>query len=163
MDRRYLPWWEKLAEATPGWLFAVAGLALIALTMLTPAWMDLERLRWQRDVMAEQVEALGKQQDRHAAFLEAIDRHDPVVLEHLAYTQLRYKPSGVEILETAGPDSASISAWLSEPMPQVGRDLPEYCPPDTRLTRLTTGPKRLGLLAVGVICLAVSFWPKSAE
>lgn len=192
---------ERFLAALPGWLFLVAALALLAMVIVTPPWLAVRELAWQRELMRAQVERLERQHDRYGYFHAALRNHDPVLLERLAYTQLRLKPTDKQMLApptlaqadggrangrggtslhaaslalaepaegsrgrpAAALPSASVEAWLSEPLPIVGVDLPFPRSIETRLTRLTAGRSRVGLLLAGLACLLAAVWPRAAS
>ncbi len=140
----------------PGWMLLISGLAIVAATVLTPTWMSLREVDWQRQVMREQIERLERQRERYAQFHAALVDDDPVLLERLAYTQLRYQPVEAMLMAEADALDASIAAYLAEPAQGV---LPARPPTiDTRLVRLTTGPTRAPLLAAGLLCLVGGLW-----
>jgi len=186
------PWtrrvWEHVTAALPGWLLVSGGLALIALAVLTPAWLSARELGWRQEVLAAQAAALIDQQDRYQRFALALEHDDPVVLERLAYVELGLKPvhktplppvpyrvagdyrftshapgqgSGGGGRELFSPIAAagSVDDWLARPLPKVGRELRAYERPNTRLTRLATGRSRFVMLAAGAICLVAGLWP----
>lgn len=191
--------------ALPGWLLLAGGLALVALAVLTPQWMENQRLAWQRTVLEAQTRHLTDQAQRYAELHEALAEGDPVLLERVAFVELGLKPRGKQPLlpspETApdpvrtnhfasmresggaggsppapDPEAAALMAvqhqrknmrtvsdWPVRPLPRVGRELPGYQPPDTRLTRLTRGQSRLGLIAAGLLCLVAACYPGAWE
>ena len=146
---------ERCTTGLPGWLFLIGGLALLGLTLVMPGWMSLRELEWQRDVMQTQLEHLQAQHERYAAFFAALQSDDPVLLEHLAYTQLHFKPAGKELLPSgeSGELSASIAAWLHEPLPQVGAQIEPLAPINSSLVRLTTGYSRFVLFGAAIACI----------
>ena len=178
---------ETLLTALAGWLPLLGGLTLLAMTLLTPEWLGWRELVWQRDMLNLQAESLEKQRDRFAMFNQSLEADDPVLLERLAYTQLRYKPAGKalmsDIVLAAGPlanpqadgqsaygisagqsESADIiETWLTQPQPVIGKDIQPLRPINTRMTRLTRGPSKYVLLLVAGICLIAAFWPESSE
>ncbi len=179
---------ETLLTALAGWLPVLAGGALLGMTLVTPEWMGWRELLWQRDMLVLQSEGLAEQRASYAGFADALAADDPVLLERLALTQLRYKPVGKRLLDGVGqgfgpgvvegevvavgnPGLANgqarspgvIEAWLSTPQPVVGRDIEALKPMNTRLTRLTTGHSRFVLMGVGLVCLLVGLWPEKVE
>lgn len=162
---------NRFAAHLADWLFLTAGLTLLALALIIPAWLSSQDLVWQRDLMRLQVERLSEQQARYQEFHEALEADDPVLLERLAFTQLGYQIVGKQVLrldEAALASehadmlatSASIDHWLVEPMPKLGVDAPRRQRVDTRLTRLATTPElRVGLIAAAIACLAAGLWP----
>ncbi len=146
------PWIDTL----PGWLFTAAGAALLAVVVLTPAWLDEHEAAWRLGVMRAQADALAQQRSNYEVFAAALEADEPVLLERLALTHLNLSLKDVypvRITEPASAGTADVGAWLAVPQPRIGRDLPAYAPPNNRLTRVATGPGRPGLLAIGLVCL----------
>lgn len=153
---------DRFMASLPGWLLLLGGITLMAMALLTPAWLALRDLQWQQDVMEAQVHRLLQQQQRYAAFLAALESEDPVLLEHLAYTQLRMVPTGKDVLEGAGGIAladASVAEWLYQPMPRLGQEMPLLPELNSRMTRLTSGPMRMLLCIAALTCAAAGvFW-----
>jgi hypothetical protein len=163
---------ERALAVVPGWLFLLAGLTMVAAAVLTPSWLASQKLAWQHALMEAQAQALQKQARRYDQFNEALKRHDPVLLERLAYVQLRMKPANARLVlpeqadrwggsipgggerATSDPEPGMlpIASWLHQPLPTVGQEVAPYRPPDSRLTRLATGQSRFLLLAAGLLC-----------
>lgn len=192
---------EHVAAALPGWLLLIGGLALLAMAVLTPAWLEHERLAWERDVLAAQTEHLSEQAERYAELHTALAEEDPVLLERLAFVELglkpvdktpllpeqhgqrhrfaadrssRTRPGGIALMAVdagTGRESQThepamereavrpVNEWPIRPLPRIGRELPAYEEPNTRLTRLTTGDSRFGLIAAGLLCLLAACYP----
>ena len=151
---------EKSIDTLPGWLFTAAGAALLAVVVLTPAWLDQHEAAWRLSVMRAQADALARQRSNYETFATALQADDPVVLERLALTHLNLSLSGkhaVRLTEPASAGTADVGAWLAVPQPVIGRDLPAYVAPQNRLVRLATGPGRPALLATGLACLIAGF------
>jgi len=167
---------ETLLIALSGWLPVLAGMGLLGMALITPAWLGWRELLWQRDMVRLQAERLAEQRASYAEFHEALVADDPVLLERLAFTHLRYKPRGKRLLEGTGDSSVTavmgstggvpgeypgvIGHWLASPQPAVGRDIAAFRPINTRLTRLASGLSRFVLIAVGLICLLAGLWPE---
>lgn len=200
----------RYAAALPGWLLLVGGLALVALGVLTPQWLENERLAWRQTVLTAQTAHLTAQAERYTELHQALAEEDPVLLERVAFVELGLKPVGKTPLlpapaepprqapglyhfasaGAAGADRADrtpphagtsegasdrlavanliaeqrramrpVTDWPIQPLPRAGRDLPVYEPPNTRLTRLTQGQSRLGLIAAGLLCLVAACYP----
>jgi len=155
---------RRIAEHLPGWFFLVCGLALIGLAVLLPVRRGLIQMQWRRDLMQMQTDRLARQCDSYDQFHAALTSDDPIVLQRLAYYQLHLKPAGTAPLTPPGTatsdddsgdmhewdDMPTIEALLHRPVPQEGVNCRPPVPPDSRLTRLTSGTSRLILLAVGV-------------
>lgn len=177
---------DTLLTALAGWLPMLGGMTLLAMVLITPEWMGWRELVWQRDVLNLQAERLETQRASYAQFHDALAADDPVLLERLAFTQLRYKPAGKRLREdlwaVAGPgevvataptavgdggqvygSSEVIESWLTSPQPVVGRDIQPLRVINSRLTRLTRGPARYVLLAVAILCLAAGVLPNDPQ
>jgi hypothetical protein len=164
----------RVLAVVPGWLFLLVGLTLVAIAVLTPGWLDCRRLAWQHALMQAQAQAMERQAQRYAQFHQALKHEDPVLLERLAYVQLRLKPADTRLVRPSEPGSPRsaipgggeqaqpatpaeparlpIARWLHEPLPQAGQEIAPYQPPQSRLTRLATGDSRFALLAAGLLC-----------
>ncbi|MFP4144008.1 MAG: hypothetical protein ACLFV3_02590 [Phycisphaeraceae bacterium] len=148
--------------ALPGWIFLIAGTAIVAAALLMPPWLEAQHLRWRKAVMQSQYEQLEQQQQRYAEFHQALLDREPLVLERLAITQLGLKPEGKQPLALNGPlDPATIEAWLERPLPRVGVDLPPPRQARTRLVRLTTGRFRPLLIVAGLAFALGGIWMRS--
>ncbi len=143
-------------DTLPGWLFTAAGAALLAVVVLTPAWMDQHEAAWRLEVMRAQANALASQRTNYETFASALQADDPVLLERLALTHLNLSLEGkhaVRLTQPASAGTADVGAWLAVPQPVIGRDLPAYAAPTNRLVRVATGPGRPAVLAIGLACL----------
>lgn len=164
---------DRAASHLPGWIVLGCGLAMFGASLLVPPWLEVRALNWQLDVMRRQAEHLSRQADHYQAFHAALVSDDPVLLERLAFMQLREKPAGytplvVPVSQAAGgsvdasalsagvaglllEEGASVDTWLHEPLPREGVDYRAYEPIGSRLIRLTTGFSRVVLLAAGLV------------
>lgn len=104
----------RLAPHLPGWIFLLAGISLIGMTVLTPPWLDCDQLRQQERVMRIQADCLARQELAYRRFCDALGSDDPVLLQRLAFHQLGLKPGGTEVLMTPTQRRAS------DPWPPVG-------------------------------------------
>ncbi|MFZ4573500.1 MAG: hypothetical protein ACOYN0_03820 [Phycisphaerales bacterium] len=144
-----------------GWLFLIAGLALLGATVLIPAADDLAEAKWIRD-RALAVEAhLGARLARYEEYLGALENRDPSLVLSLAASQLNLIPADTAVvpgLEIAPDTEASVFPAL-EPPPLV---LPERKAIDSRLQRWTTGNQtRVWLLAASALLVLVGLLPPS--
>ena len=120
---------ERVLAATPGWMFLISGLTLLAAALIMPEWQRVEDLRWKRDLMQQQVARLNAQHQSYISFQQALKADDPIVLERLAFTQLRLKPVGKQPLVKADPDPVArdpevllTNAIQNDPRAQQSRD-----------------------------------------
>jgi hypothetical protein len=151
-----------ISRVDAGWLFLVAGLALIVCTVLIPAADDLDEAIWQRDRARALERHRIQRLDRHTVFLEAIDARDPDLILSLASTQLNQIPADRRPLEvTAGIDgSASVFPALEPP----DLTLPERKRVDSTLARLTVNPRsRLWLLAAASVSVLIGLLPPATR
>jgi hypothetical protein len=156
---------EAVADAMPGWMFLLSGLALFAVVVLTPPWLAHQQQAWRLQVMQAQADALSRQTERYEAFANALAEDDAVVLERLAMTHLRLGVAGKRPLwvRPVEQETGDVGAWLSVAQPVVGRDVPVLVATSNRLTRIATGPGRPALLVVSLLCIVsgVLFNPRS--
>jgi len=153
---------RNLADALdPGWLFLIAGLAILSATTLIGGADELARTRLARDRALTLRDLHAERIDRHEAYLAAIESHDPVVIESLVLTQLNAAPAGAhpipgQTLPVAR--SASVFPALDpDPVPA-----PKLEHNGSLLERLATGSRtRLGLIASGGILLLLGLLPRA--
>jgi len=166
---------ERVLARLPGWLFLIAGLAMIGAVVLTPTWLAADALAGRHALMAAQREAMLEHRERYQHFYTALKRGDPLLLERLAYEQLRLKPRDARPAFPrraddpgqaipgggegragfrAGPSMIPVTDWLARPLPQAGSDATIERPRQSMLTRIATGGSRWVLLAAGLLCVA---------
>ncbi len=146
-----------ITRLDPGWLFLIAGLAILSATILLPAKADLDEARWQRD-RALAIESQRRERlIRHERYLRALEAREPGVVQSLAATQLHLVPEGrVPIL----PVNLNADASVFPTLEPAAIHLPEHRPIASTLARLATGPRsRLWLIAGGAFCLMVGLMP----
>ena len=153
-----------------GWLFLLAGVALLASTVLIPAQRDLEEARFylKRAQIAE--EHRLARMSNYASYLGMIADPDEQTLTNLVATQLNKAPQGMTLLASdtlggAAPKkkpAADVFAAL-EPPPLVLPEKRERGDP-SRLERWATDDSsRLWLIAAGVMCVLVGILPPSTR
>jgi hypothetical protein len=143
----------------PGWVFLVAGLALLCALAIIPAMADVDAVKVKKD----QVLAIERHREsrisRYEEFIGAVDNREPSLLVSLAESQLNQIPSDRGALPTgssSGRGDASVFPSL-EPEPLV---LPTHERPISRLERLSTDEKtRPVVMAVGAVCVLLGLLP----
>jgi len=150
----------------PGWLFLLAGLALIACSLLLPAMDDLAQVRYQRDRALALESHRLKRLENYEQYLAAVQREEPALVMSLATTQLNQIPADRGLVlepanlfsDPAGSIAASPLAGL-EPPPI---DLPERRRIDSYLQRWTSSDAtRPWLMAGGVLCVMLGLLPRA--
>lgn len=168
------------------WVFITVGVAAIAAATLIPAYLDTLDTREQRKLIEVKAQQLREERERYRDFYLALEADDEILLERLAFTQLRLKPVGTDtadigptdpaaVIDSPDPDSIqqvamqwrssqSVEYWLSRPdlkqQAQLSVDVPR--PRDTRLIRTATGEYRPYVAGFGALVLLVGLWPRRA-
>lgn len=138
-----------LFRLDPGWLFTVAGLAIMVSAALLPAELDLHDLRQQRAAIVAK-EAWNRQRlEAYDRFLGDLDRGDPSLLRRLAASQLNLMPKGEQPLLVATSIEHTVSDWIEATVPPF--EFEAEPAPDTLLVRLAEGQRRLWLMAGGAM------------
>lgn len=149
----------------PGWLFLIAGLALIASAVLIPASEALDEARYARDralvTETHRIERL----DKHRAYLAALDERQPALIAQLKAIQLNQYPEGMrplgELNLDPGRASASVFGMLEPPVPEMPAE-PRHRAGRSTLAGLATGdPSRLWVIAGGGLCVLLGVLPPS--
>ncbi|RMH26632.1 MAG: hypothetical protein D6693_06790 [Planctomycetota bacterium] len=149
-----------LARIDAGWLYLVAGSAVLLAAVLIPAQEDtawaegrVARARLQADHQARRLE-------RYGDHLDALERGDPALLASLAAANLRVIPAGTRLAlpdEPTGDAGASLFAEI-EPAPPAPP--PDHAPARSVLARLARGERsRLALIAASALCLLYGLLP----
>lgn len=147
----------------PGWLFLIAGLAILAATILIPAQDDLDQARWLRDrALAVEHHRLDRL-DRYDSYLKSLDDADQSLIQSLAASQLNQIPSDRTPLpgttETAR-SSASVFPAL-EPEPLILNDRHHV---GSLLERWTTNDRtRIWLIGGGAFCVLIGLLPAASR
>jgi len=98
----------------------VGGMALIAMTLLTPAWVQCRQLNWHRQLMRVQADRLAQQEQAYRQFDQDLESHDPVLLQRLAFSYLHLKPAGTTILTTHVARQDGSDRWWDYPINDRG-------------------------------------------
>jgi hypothetical protein len=177
MKQRLVQSLTRLAPAGCGWMLLLAGMVLLGSGLLVQTWSQCRELDWYHRLMLIQERQLTRQEEQYRGFHDALASADPVLIERLAYQVLHLKPVGVAIIPTPAPSpfaypsrwsatttdakarlpqrADSIEDWLYVPVPQLRVDYPPPQPVRSTLVRMSTGTKRLGVILVGAICIAL--------
>jgi len=147
----------------PGWLFLIAGLAILGAAVLIPASEALDEARYARDrTLVSETFRLDRIA-RYEAVIGELDERQPTLMAHLRAVQLNQYPEGMrplgEITEDPALASASIFDKLEPPLPEMPAE-PMHRTERSYLARLATGqPSRLWMLAGGAVCVLIGVLP----
>lgn len=153
---------RPLVRIDPGWLFLLAGLAVVACTILIPAAADLEAAKWERNKALAIERHRAARLERYGQYLAAVHRGDDDVMLSLMATQLNVSPSyRVPLMAMEDPRRVSASPFPAlEPDALVLPPKPDMLNDPSLLTRLTTGERsRLWLIAGGVLSILLGVLP----
>ncbi|MCC6578812.1 MAG: hypothetical protein IT440_00085 [Phycisphaeraceae bacterium] len=172
-------------DAIPGWLLVLCGAAIFGACLLIPPWKQSKALAWQLDVMRVQAGQIGKELKDYQALERAVEQDDPLLLQRLAFEQLRQKPQGVELMAPPAPllpvgivlptddqkgwslryqpseagqmlcQPKPVEAMVEHPVPVPGVNCVPPVEVQSTLIRLTTGPLRPVVAALGLVCLSL--------
>lgn len=145
-----------------GWLFLIAGLAVLAATVLLPARHDLALAQHRRDAAMAEVERREARIARYEAYLAALDRGDPDLIRSLAAVQLNQIPADVELL----PGTPAITMLDADPLPALEpvamRALPAPEPRSLLEGWAVDDRARLWLMLVGGFLMLVGVLPEAS-
>lgn len=148
----------------PGWLFLLAGVALIGATVLIPAADDLRHAQYLRDAAVQIKAHRDERIEGYEQYLEAVKSQDRSLVMSLAASQLNQIPAdrapipGMSDGTPRALTNASVFPAL-EPPPLA---LPERVEVDSLLKRLATGETtRLWLIAAGAAFVLIGVLPKT--
>ncbi|MBY0311483.1 MAG: hypothetical protein K2W85_05395 [Phycisphaerales bacterium] len=157
-----MPLSRPLIKLDAGWLFLIAGLGVLAATVLIPARHDLDLARWQRDRAGAIEKHRLDRIERYGSYLRAVEKDEECVVLTLAAVQLNRSPVDrvpLDVRAEPGNTSASVFADL-EPPPPVLPEKPVVSERSSILARWTINDRtRLWLLAGGVLCVLIGLLP----
>jgi hypothetical protein len=135
----------------PGWLFMLAGLALVAAAVLVPASYDLWVLRAQQQQLAAQEAENYKRLDAYSQFASSLQAADPQLVRRMAASQLNRMPKGETPLLLSTTANQTPLDWVDASVQPVVANVAPF--PDSLLSRLTLGRKALWVAGAGVMCV----------
>lgn len=142
-----------------GWLFLLAGSAVLVATVLIPAVDDLAQARQDRDLALSYEHHREARLANYREFAERLTQPDDELVLHLARTQLNLVPEGeraIVLPADLGERSASLLPDLEPRYVEPVYDQPR----DTLLRRWATGHRsRLWLIAGGALCVLIGLLP----
>lgn len=152
---------------SPGWLFLIAGLAILGSAVLIPAAEALDEARYARDRALVSEQFRLDRIARYEAVIAALDERDPALIGHLRAIQLNQYPEGMrplgEITEDPALASASIFEKLEPPLPEMPAE-PAHRSDRSYLAKLATGqPSRLWMLAGGAVAVLIGVLPPATR
>jgi hypothetical protein len=143
-----------------GWPFLIAGLMLIAATVLLPAQSDLRTALWQRDKALAAEQHAKARLDRYESALAAIDRGDPVIAEKLRVSVFGERaPREQRLLPTRG-EADTIFRDFEPPPPAE----PILVQQESLLATWALGDRsRLWLIAAAGLCILIGVMPPATD
>jgi hypothetical protein len=151
-----------------GWLCVVSGMAIVSVTVLAPAWLDVRELRYEQAILRRQAALLDARRQNYEGFVQAIERDDPMLLTRLAWHHLRLswlEPQVVEVGQAVDGQTLRVDEWMRPTASQLPAVEPLDPLPESRLVRLVLGPPRPWVLAMGgwLILVGLLVTPRRAQ
>jgi hypothetical protein len=125
----------------------------MVMSALLPAQHDLAILNEQLAKLEHQEKVNQKRIGAYAQFLVELKSHDPSLLTRLAASQLNLMPKGEEPVLMATSMEHTVSDWIEATVPPQAFE-PSLVP-DTLLTRLASGQRRLWLMGGGALIVFI--------
>jgi hypothetical protein len=142
-----------LFRIDPGWPFVIAGLLLLVAGVLIPAQRDLQELRNTLEIHRALEDQSIRQLAAYDRFLNDLEHGDEQLVGRLAASQLNLMPKDERSMLLVPTLNATVTQWIEDSEPAILPNPPAY--PDTLLSRLATGPRRLWVLACGAFLVFV--------
>ncbi|MSR45003.1 MAG: hypothetical protein EXS15_06595 [Phycisphaerales bacterium] len=135
----------------PGWLFLVAGIALIVSAAVIPEADKVHEMRGQLQTIRFAEQHNFARMEACSRFLDDLKAGDHGLVRRLAASQLNLMPRGETALLIATSIDATPSDWIEASVTPPVYEPEPY--PDTLLSRWTLGPQRLWVIAVGAFSI----------
>jgi hypothetical protein len=142
-----------LFRIDPGWPFVIAGLLLLVAGVLIPAQRDLHELRNSLAIHKAVEDRTVRQLAAYDRFLTDLDAAEPQLVNRLAASQLNLMPKDERSMLLVPTLNSTVTDWIEDSEPMVMPITTAY--PDTLLSRLAIGPRRLWVLAAGAFLVFV--------
>lgn len=153
----------------PGWLFVVAGAAMMIATVLIPASDDLSYAHWIRDRALVEEAHRQERLDRYRDFLAALERREAPLMLSLAASQLNEIPADRSPIinplakgrrQEVRTGTASVFPSLEPPPKQ----LPQRVEVRSTLKTLATDPKYRPWVIIGsAVSILIGLLPPSRK
>ena len=145
----------------PGWLFLLAGLALLGATTWVSASNDTADARITRDRLLAQETHRQERIGRYEEFLGALDQKQPALIESLAAAQLNQIPADRAAIPGTVRDN-TVDASVFPALEPPALRLPARREVDSRLAQLIQGNlTRMVLLAGSALMILIGLLPPS--
>jgi hypothetical protein len=145
----------------PGWLFLIAGLALLAATALITAQKEVAQARWLRDRVLAAESHRGERLARYEEYMGALESRNPTLVESLAGSQLNQIPSERAAIPGTVRDHTSDAGVFAALEPPALR-LPSQRSVDSMLSKLVTNDAtRMWMLAASALLILIGLLPPS--
>lgn len=146
-----------------GWLFLIAGLALLAAAVLIPAQKEVEEAKYLRDRALALESHRGERLKRHEEFLGALKEQQPALVLSLAAGQLNQIPADRQPIGVT-PEQVRATASVFpalEPPPLV---MPERQEHHSILDKWTSDEKsRIWVIAAGSVLVLIGLLPPTVS
>ncbi len=139
-----------------GWPFVIAGLALLMSALLIPAQRELHELKGLVQYHRAREQQAFERLAAYDRFLQDLGASDERILRRLAASQLNLKPAGEDSLMLAPSMNDTVVEWIDASVPLAPQTAVPA--PDTLLSRLATGPRRLWILGVGTFLMFIGLF-----
>lgn len=134
-----------------GWLLLSLGIAIVGATVLTPAWLEVQSMAAQRDMLAYQSAALKHKAEAYRELIAEIEKGEPILMQRLAWREFQLKPIAAEpVCEDPSVRGPRVDEWIrTTDAPPPPEPTVAYWHQDSRLLRMLTGSPRPWVLAFG--------------
>lgn len=106
-----------------GWAMLFAGVGLLGVALLLPAWHEWQVVAGQQAVLSGRLEQIGARHGNYVKLIRAVEHGDPLLLQRLAWHEFNLKPAGARPMAfTALPvDGRPVGyrQWVAPPVPDL--------------------------------------------
>lgn len=144
-----------------GWLYLVAGSALIVATVLIPAVNDLAEARWHRDRCLALETYRSDRLKNYTDYLDALHERRPTLVLSLAATNLNLAPVDKVPLEQSYEARSSDAGVFRDLDPTLHLPPAPQAPQSTLQKWATDEQRRMWVISVGALCVLFGLLPAS--
>jgi hypothetical protein len=142
---------RPLFRIDPGWLFVIAGLAMLSAVIVLPGRRAVHDMREQLRVLKDQEALAFERLNAYEQFVQSLRQGDEQVIRRLAASHLNLVPEGQTAVMLAESLDQTVPEWIDETVDVSPSHETPY--DETLLVRLSEGKHRLWLLCGSVLVI----------
>jgi hypothetical protein len=152
-----------LFKIDPGWLFVIAGAALLSCLVLIPAQEDLRLAHAARDRALALEQHRSNRISNYAAYTDALNRRDDTLMMALAAGQLNLAPADKAALVSSAEYITRSAGVFADLEPKFEPPVPTERPDSLLYALATRKAPRMWVMIIGAVAILYGLLPAAEE